>query len=136
MDISYIDLTGSQIESISAASSELRIAFSRAYIIKSMTGSAERTRWWQAGVLILAGVDDQPELPSGPLICSGGDIDENVYTYRDMIPIPFTSRGTIRCTLRFAGRDAPLVVEGRSVRLELDGVPKYLEHLRDRPSPR
>lgn len=131
MDVSHIELKGAQIESISAASSELRIAFSRAYIVKSMTGSTERTRWWQAGVLVLDGVEDLPELPTGSLTCVGGDIDENVYTYRDMIPIPFTSRGFIRCLLRFEGLADPLVVEGRSVQLELEGVPKYLEHLRE-----
>ena len=135
MDSSYIDLKGAQIQSITADSSGLRIALSRVTIIRSMTGSKERTRWWQAGVLVLTGVRGEPWLPLGPLICAGGDVDENVYTYRDMLPIPFASRGHIRCMLRFEGQAEPFVAEGRSATLELEGVPHYLEHLRTDNSP-
>ena len=108
----------------------LRIAFSRAVIIKSMTGSRERTRWWQAGVLVLTGVQDHSDLPAGPLCCAGGDIDENVYTYRDMLPIPFTSCGQIRCVLRFDGFADPFVAEATAATLDLEGTPSYVEHLR------
>lgn len=136
MDISHIDLNGSQIQSITADNSTLCVTFSRAVIIKRMAGSRERTRWWQAGVLIVDGLKGHLECPSGPLICTGGDIDENLYTYRDMLPIPFTSRGHIRCQLRFVGRAEALVVEGTSAQLDLEGVPKYLEHLRTERGPR
>jgi hypothetical protein len=135
MDISHINLNGSQIQSITGDSSTLCVTFSRAIIIKRMAGSRERTCWWQAGVLVVTGVEGPLECPSGPLICAGGDVDENVYTYRDMLPIPFASRGHIRCVLRFVGQAEPLVVEGTSARLDLEGVPKYLEHLRTEPGP-
>jgi hypothetical protein len=129
LDSSQIDLPGSEIETIDQSEGTLRVRFSRAYILKSMTGSKERTRWWQAGDLVIEGVDDAPPLPRGPLVCAGGDIDENVYTYRDTLPIPFASRGTIRCLLRFQGLDEPLIVSGRSIRLEMTDVPKYIEHI-------
>ena len=129
MDSSQIDLRGSEIGSIHLEQGVLRVHFSRAYILKSMTGSKERTRWWQAGALVIEGVEGQPALPEGPLLCVGGDIDENVYTYRDMIPVPFASRGSIRCLLRFEGQDAPLVVTGRAARLEMTEVPRYIEHV-------
>ena len=130
MDSRHIDLKGSQIKSITADASALRIAFSSAVIIKSMTGSRERTRWWQVGVLVLTGVQDHSELPAGPLWCAGGDIDENVYTYRDMLPVPFTSRGHIRCVLRFEGLADPFVAEATAATLDLEGTPSYVEHLR------
>ena len=130
MDHSHIELKGSQIASIIATDSAIGIVFSRALIIKRMTGSAERTRWWQAGTLVLEGVAAHSGLPPGPCHCAGGEIDENIYSYRDMIPIPFSSRGRIRCLLLLEGQDQPLVVEAGAVRLELDGVPKYIEHLR------
>jgi len=130
LDSIQIHLPGSQIESISVASGTLRIAFSRAFLVKSMTGSKERTRWWQAGSLILEGVEDPPPSPAGPLMCAGGDIDDNVYTYRDMVPIPFSSRGHIRFRLRFEGVEEPLDVEGTSARLDLLDVAKYIEHIR------
>ncbi|MGE5153715.1 MAG: hypothetical protein ACM3ST_06835 [Bdellovibrio bacteriovorus] len=129
MDSSQIDLPGSEIASIEWDQGTLRIDFSRAYILKSMTGSKERTRWWQAGALVIEGVESPPALPQGPLVCAGGDIEENVYTYRDMIPIPLTSRGSIRCLLRFEGREDPFIAEGGAIRLEMSEVPKYIEHL-------
>lgn len=130
MDHSHIELKGSQIASITATDSGISIAFAHALIIKRMTGSQERTRWWQAGTLVLEGVAAQSGLPAGPCRCAGGEIDENIYSYRDMIPIPFSSRGRIRCLLMLEGQDQPLVVEAGAVRLELEGVPKYIEHLR------
>lgn len=130
MDSSSIELPGSEIAAITLQGGELRIHFSRAYIIKTMTGSVERTRWWQAGDLVLEDAEVWGELPQGPLVCGGGDVSENIYTYRDMIPIPLQSRGRARCLLRFRDSDRILRAEGRGVRLELDAVAKYIEHLR------
>jgi hypothetical protein len=130
MDSSSIELPGSEVESLTLADGQLRVRFSRAYIIKTMTGSAERTRWWQAGDLVMDGAQAETPLPDAPLVCAGGDIDENIYTYRDMIPFPLDSRGRTRCALRFQGTDGTLVVNGETIRLEMDGVPKYIEHLR------
>lgn len=130
MDSSSIELPGSEVESLTLADGQLRVRFSRAYIIKTMTGSAERTRWWQAGDLVMDGAQAETPLPDAPLVCAGGDIDENIYTYRDMIPFPLDSHGRTRCALRFQGMDGTLVVNGETIRLEMDGVPKYIEHLR------
>lgn len=129
MDSSQINLPGSEIGSIDLEHGTIRVNFTRVSILKSMTGSKERTRWWQAGALVIEGVEGQPTLPRGSLVCAGGDIDENVYTYRNMIPVPFTSRGSIRCLLRFEGRDDPLIVSGRAIRLEMIDVPRYIEHV-------
>lgn len=130
MDSSQIELPGSQIASIEWAQGVLRLRFARALIVKSMTGSRERTRWWQAGELILEGVEIAPAMPPGPQVCAGGDLDANVFTYRDMIPIPFASRGLVRCEIRLEGEPSPLIAEGSAVRLELEDVPKYIEHIR------
>jgi hypothetical protein len=130
LDSSQIELRGSEIESIDWAGGTLRIRFARAMVQKSMTGSRERTRWWQAGELVLEGVESPPVLPLGPQICAGGDLDANVFTYRDLIPIPFANRGHIRCLLRLQGQAEPLIVEALAARLALDGVPKYIEHIR------
>lgn len=130
MDSSSIELPGAEIEAITLQDGVLRVRFSRAYIIKTMTGSKERTRWWQAGDLVLEDTEVQGELPKGPLVCRGGDISENIYTYRDMIPIPLESRGHARCLLRFRGSNQTLQAEGRGIRLQMEATAKYLEHLR------
>ena len=134
MDSSSIELPGSEVESISVRNGCLRIHFSRAYILKTMTGSDERTRWWQSGALVLEGAELQSPLPEGPLVCGGGDIDDNVFTYRDMVPVPLDSRGRTGCDLRFRGTDARLTASGTTLRLEMTDVPKYIEHIvPDRP---
>ena len=79
MDSSSIELPGSEIESITLQDGQLTVRFSRAYIIKTMTGSVERTRWWQSGELVLGGAELAGHLPQAPLVCAGGDLDENVY---------------------------------------------------------
>lgn len=130
MDSNSIELPGSEVEAISFKDGCLRIRFSRAFIVKTMTGSRERTRWWQAGDLVMEGARLEGGLPQGPLVCACGDFDDNVFTYRDMIPIPLASRGRTRCNLRFRGTDARLVVTGETLQLEMEGVAKYIEHIR------
>jgi len=130
MESSSIELPGSGIGAINYQDGGLCIRFSRAYIIKTMTGSHERTRWWQRGDLIMEGAKIESELPEGRLICDGGDIDDNIFTYRDMIPVPLDTRGHTRCDLGFRDTDRRLVADGETLRLEMIEVPKYLEHLR------
>ena len=130
MDSSSIELPGSEVESISLEAGILRARFSRAYIIKTMTGSVERTKWWQAGDLVMEGAEVEGELPRGTLVCTGGDVSENVYTYRDMIPFPLDSRGRTHCALSFEGSDQKLIANAQTVRLEMRDAPKYIEHIR------
>jgi hypothetical protein len=130
MDSASIDLKGSRVEAVAAEGDTLRIRFQPAYIIKTMTGSSERTRWHQIGELIFRGAELQGELPALPAVCAGGDVGENIYTYRDMIPVPLSSRGHAFCDLAFEGTDQHLQVQATSVSLEMQDVPKYIEHLR------
>ena len=130
MDASSIELPGCEIDSLRLDEDRLTVHFSRAYIITTMTGSVERTRWWQAGDLIMEGVELSQVLSPAPLICAGGDVGENVYTYRDMIPLPLESRGRTRLDLKFRGSDARLVATGQTIRLAMVDVPRYIEHLR------
>lgn len=131
MDSSSIQLPSSDIADVSLDGDSLRIRFSRAYIVKTMTGSADKTLWWQSGDLVIDAAEPELPLPQGQLICDGGDIDENVYTYRDMIPIPLNSRGRIRCDLRVRDSDQRIRVSGETVRLEMRDTPKYIRHIRD-----
>ena len=130
MDSTSIELPGSEVDSIVLEGDILKVRFSRAYIVKSMTGSAERTRWWQTGELILEGASVTGAMPSGPLVCAGGEVGENIYTYRDMIPIPLDSRGRTRCALSFRDSQDKLLVEGETIRLDMSETPKYIEHIR------
>lgn len=130
MDSSSIQLPGSKISAVTIEGATVRVRFEPAYLIKTMTGSVERTRWWQNGSLVFEGaeIEEDQALPALPAACDGGDVGENVYTYRDMIPIPLDSRGRAHCVLKVG--DGVIRVEGTAVRLEMEGVPKYIEHLR------
>ncbi len=130
MDSSSIQLDGSEIEKIEYQDNELKIYFSRAILIKTMTGSVEKTKWSQAGYLIFSGVEDFDGFTELPAVCKGGDVGENIYTYRDMIPVPLDSRGHAHCDLYFENSDVHLKAEGDSVKLEMLDVPKYIEHIR------
>jgi hypothetical protein len=130
METISIELPGTQIDRITLISGTLRLHFARAGIIKTMTGSAERTRWWQAGELAIEGAEPQSPLPDAPVICAGGDVDENIYTYRDMVPMPLDAHGRIACDLKIANSSARLHVIGTAIRLEMEGIPKYIEHIR------
>ena len=130
MDSASIELPGSQIASIRKEGDCLRIHFARAIIIKTMTGSREHTRWWQAGDLVIEGVELAAETPEGPLVCAGGDIEDNVFTYRDMIPLTLASQGRVGCDLVFADLPLRLQARGTAIRLEMLADPKYIEHLR------
>ncbi|WP_456378481.1 hypothetical protein [Thiolapillus sp.] len=132
MDLTSIELPGSRITDIRLIDDEVRIRFEPAYLIKTMTGSEERTKWRQNIELVF----ENGELLEGgtmelPGVCQGGDVGENIYTYRDMIPIPLESRGQAHCDLGVAGSSLRIRVQAEGVRLVCDGMPKYIEHLRD-----
>ena len=130
MDSSSIELPGSEVGSIEVAEDCVVLHFFRANIIKTMTGSVERTRWWQAGSLIFEGAHVAGDLPQMPAVCSGGDLVENIYTYRDMLPIPLQSRGRILCDLGFEGSDLRFSVQAEAVLLKMVDRPHYIEHIR------
>jgi hypothetical protein len=134
MEISSIELSGSEVESISFAGDDLIVSFSRAYIIKTISGSEERTKWWQAGDLVFEQAEVEDDLPECPAVCSGGDVGENVYTYRDMVQIPLQEEGPAHCNLGFVGTDQRLKARAARVRLRMQDRPRYIEHIRPEAS--
>lgn len=130
MDSSSIQLPGSEIATAELRDGDLVITFSRARIIKTMTGSAEQTRWWQAGELILGDAELDEPLPPGPLVCAGGDLEQGVYVYRDMIPVPLPAGAGGACDFRVEGTGGRIRARARTIRLAMHDLPKYAEHLR------
>jgi len=129
MDNSTIELPGSDISEVTIDGEIITVHFERVIIIKTMTGAFERTRWWQQGELVFEGAQLIDDLPSFPAVCSGGDVGENVYTYRNMIPIPLESRGAAHCDLKIEGSDRHIRIQAQGVHLDMIDVPKYIEHI-------
>jgi len=132
VDLTSIELPGSIIADIRVLDEEVRVRFEPAYLIKTMTGSDERTRWRQNIELVFENAD---LLEGGtidlPAACTGGDVGENIYTYRDMVPIPLESRGQAHCDLGVEGGSLRIRIQAEGVRLHREDMPRYIEHLRD-----
>jgi hypothetical protein len=133
VDSSSIELPGSQILGVEQEGDVIRVLFDPAYVIKTMTGSVERTKWYQKGVLIFEGAELKEPLPQLPARCSGGDVGENVYTYRDMIPLPLASQGQAHCKIRLEGQQQAICIQADALRLVMQEPAKYLEHIRPNP---
>ncbi len=131
MDSTSIALAGSTIAAVTIDGDTIRVEFEPAYLVKIMTGSVEQTRWKQNGALVFEGaqIDAEQALPTLPAECSGGDVGENVYTYRDMVPVPLDSRGRAHCALK-VGDSGLIRIDATAVHLEMIDVPKYIEHIR------
>ena len=129
MDSSTIELPGSEISGVTIDGETISVHFQSVIIIKTMAGAFERTRWRQQGELVFEGAQLIDDLPSLPAVCSGGDVGENVYTYRNMIPVPLESRGAAHCDLTFEDSDQHLRIQAQGVRLDMIDVPKYIEHI-------
>jgi hypothetical protein len=131
MDAINIELPGSTITAVTVEDDTVRIRFDPAILIKTMTGSVERTKWRQSGELVFSGAElDAEALPELPAVCAGGDVGENVYTYRDMVPVPLESRGRAHCALAIQDQDGRLRVQADAVSLVMEETPKYIEHIR------
>jgi len=132
MDSTSIELVGSRISAVKCEQDRVSIRFEPAYLIKTMTGSVERTRWWQNGWLVFeqAELEDSTVVDSLPAECAGGDVGETIYTYRDMLPVPLESPGEAHCDLKLAGSDKRISIRGRGVSLQMEDVPRYIEHIR------
>jgi len=130
MEHMSIELPGSLIKGVVQEGNTVRVQFEPAYLIKTMTGSKERTSWHQNGDLVFQDAEIEGDLPDLPAECTGGDVGENVYTYRDMLPVPLDSRGRASCVLKVLGSPAVINVTGTAIKLEMYLAPKYIEHIR------
>ncbi len=132
MDSTSIDLSGSVISAVRVDGDSVSIRFEPAYLVKTMTGSEEKTRWRQNGELVFEAAElvDADSLPDFPVECAGGDVGENVYTYRDMVPVPLESRGMAHCALKLVGSDPDIRVQAGGVSLQMEDVAKYIDHIR------
>lgn len=126
-----LSLPHAQVERIERDGDTVRIHMAEFFSYVSLSGSIDQTQWRQAGVLVLDDAEVEDGLPEGPVSLAGGDVHDNTYTYRDLVPLPLDARGRVGCTLRIEGRDEPLVLQGTRLRLETRGERRYVAHIRD-----
>ena len=126
-----LSLPQAQIARIERDGNTVRIHIREFFSYMSLSGSSERTQWRQAGTLVLDEAEIEDGLPDGPLVLAGGDVHDNTYIYRDLVPLPLDASGHVGCTLRVQGRDEPLILWGAHLRLETVGERRYVAHVRD-----
>ena len=112
---------------------EARLRFSPAMIVKSqgIPRVDASTLWSQSGDLVIGEAEIEGELPAFPARVQDGSIEAGGLKYMDMIPVPIDTVGYAQLRLSFAEGGSHLVITGTSARLEMEDIPKYLEHIAD-----
>ena len=130
-DVSYtLQLPEARLESIDRDADAITLHFSQVYLVQEMENTFEDSLWTQAVNLGIRDYSLDGELPACPCEISGGDITNNIYTYRDHTPLPINWRGDVRCTLKIAGSDTAFSISGASMQLEQIETPRYIRHIK------
>ncbi|MGD8619047.1 MAG: hypothetical protein PVH54_07625 [Gammaproteobacteria bacterium] len=130
-DVSYtLQLPEARLESIERDADTITLRFSRVQLVQEMENAFEDSLWTQAVNLTIGDYSLDGELPACPCEISGGDITNNIYTYRDHAPLPINWRGEVRCALKVAGSDAVFSISGNTMQLEQLETPRYIRHIK------
>jgi hypothetical protein len=130
-DVTYtLQLPEARLESIDRDADAITLRFSQVYLVQEMENAFEDSLWTQAVNLSIRGYSLDGELPACPCEISGGDITNNIYTYRDHAPLPINWRGDVRCVLQPAGSDVMFSISGTAMQLEQIETPRYIRHIK------
>ena len=124
-----LQLPGAQLASIDQAGDTFTLHFSRVELIQEMEGAIQDSLWTQAVTLTISGAELTGQLPACPCEISGGDLVNNIFTYRDHAPLPIDWHGEIRCMLTPAGGETGFSIDGIAMQVEQIDNPRYLKHI-------
>ena len=108
----------------------ITLHFSKVFLLQEMEGAIEDSLWTQAVSLTIRDIQIDGELPDCPCEISGGDLTDNIYTYRDHAPLPISWRGELQCKLTIAGTGAGVTIRGNSMKVEQIDHPRYIKHIK------
>ena len=126
----FLQIPGAQLASIQQGDDEITLHFSQVQLIQEMEGTIEDSLWTQTVNLTIKGVELKGELPACPCEISGGDMTDNIYTYRDHAPLPISWQGGVSCTFKVGDADTGFTIIGESMQLEQLGHPRYIKHVK------
>lgn len=130
-DITQIlQLRGAQLASIDQDEDEITLHFSQVQLLQEMENAIEDSLWTQALDLTLKGIEVEGELPACPCELTGGDLTDNIFTYRDHAPLPISWRGAVACKLTVAGNDTGFTISGDSLTVKPIAHPRYIRHVK------
>jgi hypothetical protein len=84
--IQILQLPGAQLASIDQGDNEITLHFSQVQLVQEMENAIEDSLWTQAIDLTIKDIELEGELPACPCEISGGDLIDNIFTYRDHAP--------------------------------------------------
>ena len=125
-----LQVPGAQLERIEQDGTEVRLYFSRFHIVQEIENAFEDSLWTQAGTLIVRDTEIVGGLPECPCELQGGDLINNIFTYRDHAPLPIDWTGEVGCSLRIAGSDRVISITGSGMQLVQLDFPRYLRHIK------
>ena len=128
--IYFLQIPGAQLETIQQDEDEITLHFSQVQLIQEMEGTIEDSLWTQAVNLTIKGIELEGELPACPCEISGGDMTDNIYTYRNHAPLPINWRGGVSCTFKVDDTNADFTITGESIQLEQLEHPRYIKHIK------
>lgn len=125
-----LQIPGARLEKIETGENTITLHLSGVNIVRVMEGAFEDTLWSQDCRLTILGATLDEELPECPCDLQGGDLTDNIFTYRDHAPLPIDWRGAVGCTFTLADSGMVFSIAGESMQLERIDHPRYIKHIK------
>jgi len=126
---SSLQLPGARLERIEQDDDTVTLHFSLIHLVQVMEGAFQDSLWKQACTLVIRNVEIDGELPQCPCEIQGGDMTDNIYTYRDHAPLPIDWKGSVGCKFTVAGSNATFSIDGTAMKMEMLDHPRYIRHI-------
>jgi hypothetical protein len=126
---SSLQLPGARLERIEQDDDTVTLHFSLIHLVQVMEGAFQDSLWKQACILVIRNVEIDGELPQCPCEIQGGDMTDNIYTYRDHAPLPINWNGSVGCKFTVAGSNATFSIDGTAMKMEMLDHPRYIRHI-------
>ncbi len=125
-----LQLSGAQLESIEQGDNAITLHFSQFEIVQEMENTIENSLWTQACDLVLRNIEISGELPECPCEIKGGDLTNNIFTWRDHAPLPIDWHGDTGCKFSVAGSDAEFSINAEFLQVKRLEHPRYIRHMK------
>ena len=125
-----LQLPGAQLASIEQGEDDITLHFSQVQLVQEMENAIEDSLWTQAIDLTIKGIELEGELPAYPCEITGGDLIDNIFTYRDHAPLPINWQGEVCCKLTVAGNDTGFTISGATINVNQIANPVYIKHFK------
>jgi hypothetical protein len=125
-----LQLPGASLASIERDGDTWTLHFSCLDLVQEMEGAFEDSLWTQAVDLVIRDASLEGTLPECPCVVRGGDLTDNIYTYRNHAPLPIKWRGEVGCTLTVEGREDAFTLRGAGMEALPLEYPRYIRHIK------